>query len=174
MEEWRDIPGYEGYYKVSNYGRVKSLDRYTPNKWGSVTFRKGIIMKQCWIGDKSSKYLGCKLSKDGKGRSMGVHKLVCMSFLDHVPCGMSIIVDHIDNNKMNNHLSNLQLTDVRGNASKDKVGTSKYVGVSWKERDQRWVTSIHINGGKKWLGQYKNEYDAHLAYQEALSKINPQ
>lgn len=44
MEEWRDIKGYEGLYQVSNEGRVKSLDKYADNRWGTKQFVKGKVL----------------------------------------------------------------------------------------------------------------------------------
>lgn len=43
-EQWKDVPGYEGYYQVSDKGRVRSLDRYEDCR-GGLRFRKGRLMK---------------------------------------------------------------------------------------------------------------------------------
>lgn len=45
-EIWKDIKNYEGYYMISNYGRVKSLDRYVKTKNNSVKLHKGKILKE--------------------------------------------------------------------------------------------------------------------------------
>ena len=59
-----------------------------------------------------------------------------MAFFGHVPGGYKIVVDHIDNNRLNNHVSNLQLITQRENSSKDrKNGTSQYTGVVFKSPD---------------------------------------
>jgi hypothetical protein len=94
-----------------------------------------------------------------------------MAFLNHTPNGSSsLVVDHINNIKTDNRLSNLQLVTIRYNLSKDKTGTSKYTGVSWHSRDKNWQASIRINGKKAYLGSFQDESEAALAYQNALEK----
>lgn len=162
VEEFRDIPGYEGLYQASSLGNIKSL--------GNNNFRKEKILKP---GLKKSGYYDVRLSKNGKAKSMRVHKLVAMAFLAHKPDGtMNIVVDHINNVKTDNRVENLQLITIRENSSKDKKGySSKYVGVCWYKRKMRWIASIRINGKCKNLGYFKNEYDAHLKYQETLKTL---
>jgi len=117
MEIFKDIPGYEGIYQVSDLGRVKSLK-----------FNKEKILKP---GVNNHGYYTVVLCK-GKRKTINVHQLVAMAFLNHEPCGYNgLIVDHKDNNPLNNRLSNLQLISQRENTSKDKKGSSKYTGVSW-------------------------------------------
>ena len=96
-----------------------------------------------------------------------------MSFLNHTPCGYKEVVDHIDNDKLNNKVENLQLTTVRYNTSKDvKNSTSKYTGVCWHKNLQKWMCQIQIKGKNQYLGIFENEIDAHNAYQKTLKKIN--
>jgi len=167
-EIWKDIPGYEGYYQVSNLGRVRSLDRVVNGRWGNTRF-KGRVLKPF---TSKNDYPQVDLWRDGRGGSMKVHKLVAMAFLNHKPCGYKEVVDHIDNDKTNNSLDNLQLITNRENTSKDKTGgTSKYVGVYWNKGAQKWQARIWIDGKRKSLGYFDDEYEAHLAYQNELSKI---
>lgn len=95
MEEWRDIPGYEGLYQVSNYGNVKSLRHYGGN---SQAVLSPIIRKDG--------YVVTHLSKDGKTRSRLVHRLVATAFLPN-PKGLEM-VNHKDENKANNRVENLE------------------------------------------------------------------
>ena len=67
-EIWKDIPGYEGSYQVSNIGRVRSLDRAT-KKWDGERRAKGIIMKQA---ANIKGYLFVQLFKDGGHSPMGL------------------------------------------------------------------------------------------------------
>ena len=153
QEEFRPVPGYEGYYEVSNFGNVKSL---TNDK----------ILKPCL---DSNGYYKVTLSKDGKTKTIRIHILVATAFLDHVPDGYKIVVDHIDNNKLNNNLTNLQLITHRENISKDrKNGTSQYKGVFWGKNSNKWKSQITINGKQKHLGLFTSEEEAHEVYQNAL------
>ena len=110
QEEFRSIPGYEGLYEVSNFGNVKSL--------GNNRTRKEKILKPVLVGLIGWQYYSVTLCKDGKSRHLNIHILVVMAFLGHVPDGtLKIVVDHIDNNRLNNHVSNLQLITQRENLS---------------------------------------------------------
>ena len=67
---------------------------------------------------------------------------------------------------------NLQRTNQRVNASKDKKGgTSKYIGVSWYKITNKWVSKIEINGKIKHLGYFTDEKEAAQAYINELNKI---
>ena len=167
MEEvWKDITGYEGAYQVSTLGRVRSLDRIALDGRNV----KGVILKQNKTGIG---YLGVGLHKNGKQRTKKVHQLVAVTFLNHKPCGFNgLIVDHIDNNPLNNKLSNLQLTTNRHNVSKDKNDyTSKYTGVSWDKTNNKWRSAIIIDGKYNLLGRFHCELKAHLVYQNKLKEL---
>lgn len=102
-EIWKPIKGYNGLYEISNYGKILS----TPRK-GS----KGGLLKQSTL-DKG--YLGVRLYKKDGGKNFKVHRLVYETFVGEIPYGYDI--NHIDENKKNNHISNLNLmTKVENNA----------------------------------------------------------
>jgi hypothetical protein len=96
-----------------------------------------------------------------------------MAFLNHFPNGKnSICVDHIDNNKDNNNLSNLQLLSNRENSSKDRVRkTSNFTGVFWNKRTKLWTSSIYYNGKNYTLGNSKDQNLVHQYYLKALEEI---
>lgn len=159
-EEWVDIPDYEGYYQMSNFSRVKSLPRY---KSPTLT-----ILKQ----SKPIKYLMVRLIKNYVKGGCQTHQLMAICFLGHVPCGHKTIVDHKDNDNLNNRLSNLQLITHRLNASKDKKGgTSRYTGVCWNKKKKKWIAQIFFNGKSTHLGYFKNEKTAGEYYKKALLAI---
>ncbi len=167
-EIFKDIPNYEGVYQVSNKGNVRSLDRNVHYKNGVVGRYKGKDLKPL-INDG---YLKVTLCKGGKLKSHCIHTLVTMTFLNHIPNGHNIVIDHIDNNPLNNNLTNLQLITQRENCSKDKKGySSKYVGVCWDSSKSKWKAQIIINGKNKHIGNFSNEIDAHNAYQNKLSTL---
>ena len=176
MEEiWVDIKDYEGLYQISNMGRVKSLERYVKNGINSGFFLKGIIRKP---KVNNYGYYQIWLSKESKKKIYTIHQLVAIYFLNHTPNGLTIVVDHINGIKTDNRVENLQLVTTRENTStcyrKDKkTFSSKYVGVSWKKRDNKWQSAIQINGKTKHLGYFDNELDASNAYQNKLKEVTP-
>ena len=169
-EIFKDIPNYEGLYQVSNLGNVKSLERIVNAKNGSKKLTRDRILKQSF--DTAGYYVVC-LSKNDGGKSLAIHRLMAYTFLNHTPSGNKLVVDHIDNNKLNNNLSNLQVITHRENIVKDlKSNTSKYVGVCWDKSRGKWFSEITIKGKSIKLGRLTNEYLAHIAYQNKLKEIN--
>lgn len=103
MEEiWRDIKGYEGYYQVSNLGRVRSLDRYIVNKKGERKHFTERYLTQVSRRD----YLGVTLSKNDKSKMFSTHILVAKAFIANPENKPE--VNHIDGNKQNNKVDNLE------------------------------------------------------------------
>ena len=154
MELWKSIKNYQDY-SISNLGRIKSLK-----------FEKEKILK----GGFSYGYPMIALSKKGEKKTFMIHTLVAINFLDYKNKNKKIIIDHINNIKTDNRLINLQIITQRQNLSKDKKGSSIYTGVSWDKSKNRWISSITINCKRYHLGCFKNEYDAHLAYQNKLKE----
>ena len=100
-EVWKDIEGYEGYYQVSNLGRVRSLDRVILRADGtSALYRSKVLVSA------GSPYPGVFLSMGGTARGHRIHRLVAKAFLDN-PNDYNE-VDHIDGDKTNNRADNLQ------------------------------------------------------------------
>lgn len=108
-EIWKDIPGYEGLYQISNYGSVKSLDRYVKHYKGGSKLIKGKN-----IAPKIDKgYLRIKLCKLGEKKYYTVHRLVALTFINN-PNNLPVI-NHIDGDKLNNHISNLEWCTISDN-----------------------------------------------------------
>lgn len=100
-EIWKPVVGFEGLYEVSNMGRLKSIPR--------ARTKGGILhcQKTCWG------YLICNLWKEGEVHSFSVHRLVAEAFIPN-PEGKQT-VNHIDCNRENNCVSNLEWTSQKEN-----------------------------------------------------------
>ena len=165
IEVWKDIPEYEGFYQVSNLGNVRSLDRI--DERGRKL--KGKIIKTRLF---STGYFYVNLCKNGKVKTKGIHTLVAYAFLNHKPCGMKLVVNHIDINPENNNLYNLEVVSQRENSNKKHIkSSSNYVGVCWDKNRQKWRSAIQINGKAKYLGLFTDEKKAAQVYQNELNKI---
>ena len=168
-EIWKDIPEYEGYYQVSSFGRVKSIERMVNHRFKPMLIKEKIRKN---LTDKDG-YPTLRLHKNSIQKTYRVHQLVAMAFLNHVTCGLKLVVDHKDNNPSNNNLDNLQVVTNRRNCSKDKKGyTSKYLGVSRSLNSKKWLAQININGKQTYLGRFSSELEAHYSYQKRLAQIN--
>lgn len=157
-EIFKDISEYEGVYQISNFGRVKSFNSKSPT----------IILKP--IADKKG-YYKVGLNLNGKKKAGFIHILVAEAFLNHKSDGThKITVDHIDNNKANNSVNNLQLVSNRFNSTKNVSDKSKYPGV-YKSKNGKWFAAIRINSKSKRLGTYDTELEAASAYYTEIKSL---
>lgn len=107
MEEiWKDITGYEGYYQISNLGRVKSLARPVYKNDGSFHRFKRETIKT----PKKNKdgYLSISLSVNGHDKTFTIHKLVAEAFISKPNTNERLEINHIDLNRENNCATNLE------------------------------------------------------------------
>lgn len=96
-EIWRDVPGYEGLYKISNYGRIKALTKLQ----GYIMRSERILNPRLIKG-----YYVAHLCKNGIAKNILVHRIVAECFIDN-PDSLPV-VNHIDGNKQNNNVNNLE------------------------------------------------------------------
>tara|TARA_R110000868_G_scaffold219439_1_gene470485 strand:- start:881 stop:1348 length:468 start_codon:yes stop_codon:yes gene_type:complete len=150
--EFYDLKNYEGLYQINKNGEIKNI-------------KKNIIMKL-----KTDKgYLRIGLRKD-KRKFYLIHRLLAIQFIENP--NEYKIVDHIDNNPLNNDLENLRWITNSGNCrNRIPTGSSKYLGVNWEKNSKKWRANIKIEGKYKHLGYFTNEEDASLVYQKVYNEI---
>lgn len=108
-EIWKDIPGYEGYYQVSNLGNVKSLSRKVYRKNYHFISKEKILKFR--KATQNRPYVD--LQKNKKVKRFYVHSLVCLAFIGERPKGYSVC--HINGNNQDNRLLNLKYDTPRQN-----------------------------------------------------------
>jgi len=104
-EIWRDIKGYKGFYQVSNYGRIKSLDRLIRHRIGVFSNLKERILKPLFVG-RTREQKKVELHKNSLGKMFLISRLVATAFIPN-PLNKPQ-VNHIDNNPGNNKVENLE------------------------------------------------------------------
>lgn len=130
-EIWKPIEGYEGIYSVSNYGRVKRLQRTMYNsgtKGGIYTIREKILTPR--VNTKRHGYCEISLHKNGKEKRFKIHRLVAIAFIpnpQHLP-----EVHHKDGNKKNNNVSNLEWVTSKQN--KEHAWLNKLINSNHRKR----------------------------------------
>lgn len=155
MEKWTDIniPEFIGLYKISSYGNIYSNHS---NK----------ILKPC---KDSRGYLQVNLMNHPFKKCIKMHMLVWDHFGDGVRNGRLINIDHIDENKENNNIDNLQLLASRDNKIKSLSKNGKLAGVYFKS-GWKWVSEIIVNHKRIYLGGFDTEIEGHNAYLNARKK----
>jgi hypothetical protein len=101
-ENYRDVPGYEGIYKVSESGLVVMTAKC--KKWGGVARNGGV---------NADGYRRISLTKNRKRKRWFVHQVVAIAFIGEISEGKQ--VNHLDGNKLNNHFTNLEIVSHKEN-----------------------------------------------------------
>jgi hypothetical protein len=176
MEEiWKPVVGYEGYYEVSNIGRVRSVKRIIVRSNGSPMNVPEKILKPCLC--KRSKncigYYGVNLHRLGAGKSRDIHRMVAEAFMEYFD--KTKMVDHIDQNSQNNNISNLRMATPSENLMNAKRGKTRYLKGASKVGN-RWRARLCLNKNKEirkniHLGYFDTEQEAHEAYRKKATEL---
>ena len=174
MEEvWKSIDGYDGRYEVSNLGRVRSLE-FRNNQ---TAFSRTKIMKAT---DNGHGYLIVSLREGGGRKNHYVHRLVAEAFIpnpDNLP-----VIDHIDHNRSNNIVTNLQWMTQGDNVrrsrylmskAREKATTNtgeKYISRQSKDGLYRVTVRISETNRRKQIGLFKTLNEALEARDAALKE----
>ena len=156
IEIWKDIVGYEGFYKVSNLGNVMSLERLI--KYKNVTRRQPCkLLKKGY----TSGYANVNLCKDGIQINNHIHVLVAETFLNFKR-NRKLCINHLDGIKSNNNVLNLEIcthreNSIHGHFLNDKKTTSTY-GICYRPKRNRYQLVFN----KKYVGMFKTENEAYL------------
>lgn len=118
-ERWLPVVGYEGRYEISSAGRVRSIDRMKPHRWGGVSHSSGKLLAE--ISDDDG-YRVVNLKKEhNSSKMLKVHRLVLEAFVGPCPLGNQCL--HDDDVRHHNSLENLSWgTPKRNMQSRDKAG----------------------------------------------------
>ncbi len=122
-EVWKAVVGYEGFYKVSSFGRIMTVPRRAVRSNGSPVTVRVKELNPWVIGNYG--HLFVKLYKEpGKGRTIAVHRIVLEAFKGPCPEGMESC--HNDGNSQNNWASNLRWDSRQANMD-DREKHGKHV-----------------------------------------------
>lgn len=168
-EIWKDIQGYDGYYQVSNFGRVKSLSRNVFCGMGYY-IKKEKILKQSLTNNG---YLKVFLYFENISEQFLVHRLVATAFVENLFKAEKVI--HIDYEKKNNNSNNLEwVNSLESNCHQmcNKKSSSRFIGVVFRKDRNKWISTITINKKLIYLGCSESEEEAYKMRVEYEKKNN--
>lgn len=165
--------GNETNIEATKDGRLRKIIK---DWYGKGKGRNKIIYGEIDIESKKKSkngYYQIKVQiKNNIERTFMVHQIIASVFLNHKISGRNIVVDHIDSNKLNNNVNNLQIITIRENCSKEKTLISGLpAGVHFHKPLKKYAARIYYNGKKYHLGYYLNISEASLAYQNKLQSL---
>jgi hypothetical protein len=159
-EIWKDIPGYEGLYMVSDKGRIKSYPRLYA--CGLINNKKAIKKSRILKFHKTnSGYLQVGLTKNRKQKQLLVHQLIYFAFSGFYS-NRELQIDHINGIKTDNRLKNLQILCRRENTSKSVEKDGKMTGAF--RNGNKWISRISVKNRIINIGNYNSQIEAHCAY----------
>lgn len=161
-EIWKDVVGWEGFYKVSSLGRMKRLARYVNTKNGCFALKPTKIMK-C-PPNKKTGYPETLLSNGEIKQRVNVHVVVCEAFHGPRPCGHQVA--HGDGSRTNNHEENLRWASAKENAADRKLHNTEYEG------EAHWKTDLTEADVRSIRERYKPGYGGYteLAREYGLTR----
>ena len=155
MEEWRKIKGYGKDYECSSLGRVRSFKRESV-----------VVLTPT---QELNGYVSVGLSMDGVQCKILIHTLIAETFLGYERKGHTTVCDHINSDKTDNRLANLQVISNRENVSRSKINKSGFTGVRWRADRGKWVAYAQVDGKIRYFGHYNTKEAARVARLEGLN-----
>lgn len=152
MEEiFKDVVNYEGIYQISNFGNIKTLKRNIYNKLGKLHYIQPEKLLKPTVFKNGYKYIS--MHKNKKVKVKTIHSLVAEAFIYNIHNKRTI--NHIDGNKLNNHISNLEwATDKENLEHNFNIGiTKRYSVIAYN--DNSYLEFKKVSDAKK-LGFSQN------------------
>ena len=162
VECWLTVTNYEGYYEVSNLGRVKSLDRIVNNNYKSKNFKEGRILKNRYTGKG---YDVCVLQKEGLKENKSVHRLVCETYKNNLNY-KNLQVNHMNGDKKDNRIENLEWVTCKENI----VHCYKVLNIK-KNSDHMKTPIIQYDINNKEIKRYNSVNEASISTGTCRSQI---
>lgn len=160
MEIWKDIKGYEGYYQISNLGRLRSLDRYIKfKKLGHTRLFKGVILAD--VFDSKGYNINCIKINQVK-KNVKIHRLVAKAFIPNPKNKPQ--VNHINEIKTDNRATNLEWCTAKENMNHGSIGKRISISNTNNEKTSKKVYQYTLDDKlvKTWLSTRDVSRNSHF------------
>jgi len=134
-EIWKPIKNFEGFYEVSSFGRIRSIDRYVLYSNNKKYFHKGKILKSSY----TNRYEHVSLQKERKRITKLVHRLVAEAFI--LNKNKYPQINHIDGNRRNNNYFNLEWT-----TQSENMKHAYRIGLQNQVKRSKRVAQLSLDG----------------------------
>lgn len=163
VEIWKPVVGYEGLYECSNMGRVKSLDRIDCRNH----FIKGKIIS---LNKRKGEYLSVSLCKNGKIKTVSVHRIVAQAFIPN-PNNLPMI-NHKDENPSNNCVDNLEWCDAKYNMNWGNINIKRAESLGYGKDNPFSIPILQFdkNGNfiKEWASTMDVQRELHIQHSNII------
>jgi hypothetical protein len=178
--EWHPVfyNGLETNVEVTKCGRVRRVKvNWIKNKskLGEFDFNKKKYKsgyQSIGVQIKELRFFSNQI-KESKLRTLQVHQLVASVFLGYKWNGHTFVVDHIDSDKLNNNVDNLQiLTHIQNTLKEKSFKSLKKQNIYFNNMVKSYICQIKINNDYKYIGMFKDKNDALNHYNNKLKEIS--
>jgi len=170
-EIWKDIKGYEGYYMVSNKGRVKSVERKELSNIGKTYFERRRNEMIISLNETGNGYLNVELWKNDKSIKTGVHRFVYEAFVGDIIEGL--IIHHINEIKKDNRPENLKQIDFfEHNNFHSHIPWNKNIRAKTNKKWAETVIKATEGRNKTFLLRNKKTYDLFKTENKKIEEIS--
>ena len=145
-EVWKPVVGYEGYFEISNLGRVKSVDRYVVNTARDSGHQYHVAEKIKKVTINAMGYPCVTLCKDRKSKQIPIHRLLMEAFVPK-PEGKNEI-DHINTIKTDNSFKNLRWVTHLENMNNDTTLHHFSIDANSEQKKRERLEARKANGGE--------------------------
>lgn len=172
QETWKPVSEFPDHYEVSNFGRVRSLTRFSPGRWPGYAIRRpGRVLQQAPTGTNyrnDRAYLSVMICVENQRYRRLVHRLVLIAFDGPPP--NDHVCNHKDGNQSNNHISNLEWVTQQGNVDHARDVLGRQIGPVSRLSPQQIEEIISLRASGELCKDIAPKFGITLSYADKITR----